>query len=188
MEPILVSLAAVALAEIGDKTQLLALSLAAHYRRRTPILLGILAATLLNHAMAAEVGTLVGSWVDPIWFQRAVGVSFLVMAAWALVPDKLDEDEGTETRRRNRLGIFGATAVAFFLVEMGDRTQIATVALGARFSQPLEVTLGSTAGMMLANAPVVLFGAAAATRLPMTWIRRAAALLFLVLGVFALIG
>ncbi len=188
MDPFLVSLAAVALAEIGDKTQLLALSLAAHYRRRGPILAGILAATLLNHAIAAELGSLVGGWFDPRWFTRAVGVSFLAMAVWALLPDKLDEDEAAEDRWRSRFGIFGATAIAFFLVEMGDRTQIATVALGAQYHRPLPVTLGTTAGMMLANAPVVLFGAAAAQRLPMGLIRKLAALLFLGLGIAALIG
>jgi putative Ca2+/H+ antiporter (TMEM165/GDT1 family) len=165
MEAFFVSAAVVAVAEIGDKTQLLALMLAARYRKPVPIILGILLATLANHALAAWVGAEVAAWV----------------AGWCLIPDKADD--GPQAARQ--AGAFLATLVAFFIVEIGDKTQIATVALAARFNSLVLVTAGTTIGMLLANAPVVLFGDAIAKRLPLKIVRAVAALLFLALGLAA---
>jgi putative Ca2+/H+ antiporter (TMEM165/GDT1 family) len=178
MEAFFVSVAVVAIAEIGDKTQLLALMLAARYRKPLPIILGIFCATLANHAIAALVGAEVAAWVGPRIMRWILGGLFVVMAGWCLVPDKADE--GPQTARK--AGAFLATLVAFFLVEIGDKTQIATVALAARFHSLVLVTAGTTIGMLLANAPVVLFGDAIARRLPLHIVRIVAALLFLVLG------
>jgi Ca2+/H+ antiporter, TMEM165/GDT1 family len=184
MEAFLVSTGLVAAAEIGDKTQLLALLLAARYRRPVPIILGIFCATLANHALAAWAGGLVAGWIGPEILRWVLGVSFLAMAAWCLVPDKADNlPSGVASA-----GAFVATLVAFFLVEIGDKTQIATVALAARFDSILLVTAGTTLGMMLANVPVVIFGDAIAKRLPLRAIRIAAALIFVVLGVLVLAG
>ena len=182
MEAFFVSAAVVAIAEIGDKTQLLALMLAARYRKPTPIILGILLATLANHALAAWLGETVAGWVGAGTMRWILGISFIVMAGWCLIPDKADN--GPQTTRR--ASAFLATLVAFFIVEIGDKTQIATVALAARFQSLLAVTLGTTFGMLLANAPVVLFGEVVAKRLLLGIVRVAAALLFLTLGVAAL--
>ncbi len=183
MEAFFVSTAVVAVAEIGDKTQLLALMLAARYRKPVPIILGILVATLANHALAAWFGEVVATWVGADTMRWILGVSFIVMAGWCLIPDKADE--GPQTGRR--AGAFLATLIAFFIVEIGDKTQIATVALAARFQSLIAVALGTTFGMLLANVPVVLFGDVIAKRLPLGIVRFVAALLFLALGVAALL-
>jgi putative Ca2+/H+ antiporter (TMEM165/GDT1 family) len=182
MEPLLVSTAVVALAEIGDKTQLLALMLAARYRQPVPIILGILVATVANHALAAWLGTMVADGLGREWLRWILGVSFLAMAGWCLVPDSA----GDMPEAGRRAGAFIATTIAFFLVEIGDKTQIATVALAARFDALVAVTAGTTAGMMLANVPAVLCGEWLAGRLPLGPIRWTAAGLFLLLGLLAL--
>lgn len=184
MEAFLVSTGLVAVAEIGDKTQLLALVLAARYRRPLPIILGILCATLANHALAAWAGGLAASWIGPEALRWILGISFLAMAAWCLVPDKADDPPSGAAGA----GAFIATLMAFFLVEIGDKTQIATVALAARFDSILLVTAGTTLGMMLANVPVVIFGDAIAKRLPLRAIRIVAASIFVALGVLVLAG
>jgi putative Ca2+/H+ antiporter (TMEM165/GDT1 family) len=182
MEAFFLSTALVAVAEIGDKTQLLALVLAARYRKPVPIILGILIATLANHALAAWAGAAVAGWVGGETMRWILVATFLAMAAWCLVPDKADE--GPQAARE--AGAFLATLVAFFIVEIGDKTQIATVALAARFNSLLLVTAGTTLGMMLANAPVVLFGDAIARRLPLKIVRLVAAILFAALGIAAI--
>ena len=180
MDALFVSTLAVAIAEIGDKTQLLALVLAARYRKPWPIVAGIFAATVLNHALAGWLGALVSGWVDPQWLRWGVVLSFLAVAAWALVPDKLDEDEA----KAPRFGPFLATLVAFFLVEMGDKTQVATVVLAAQYDPLWQVVAGTTLGMVLANGPVVLLGARFAAKLPLKAARYAAAALFAGLGLW----
>jgi len=182
MEAFFVSAAVVAIAEIGDKTQLLALMLAARYRKPIPIILGIFCATLANHALAAWVGAEVAAWIGADAMRWVLAVTFIVMAGWCLIPDKADD--GPQATRQ--AGAFLATLVAFFLLEIGDKTQIATVALAARFNSLLAVTAGTTVGMLLANVPVVLFGDAIAKRLPLKWVRAAAAILFLLLGLAAI--
>jgi putative Ca2+/H+ antiporter (TMEM165/GDT1 family) len=177
---LLVSTVTVALAEIGDKTQLLALVLAARYRKPWPIIAGILAATLVNHALSAWVGAWLSTVVSPQVLRWAIVVSFFAVAAWALVPDKLDKSEADRGVRAH--SVFLATLVAFFLVEIGDKTQIATVVLAARYSPMWQVVAGTTLGMLLANAPVVLFGARFAHRLPLRAARWTAAALFALLG------
>lgn len=184
MDALLVSTLAVAIAEIGDKTQLLALVLAARYRRALPVIAGILVATVLNHAAAAWVGAWVAGWLDPAWLRWIVVACFLGVAVWALIPDKLDEDG---TPAPPRFGPFLATTIAFFLVEMGDKTQVATAALAARFENIAVVAAGTTLGMMLANGPAVLIGEAAAGRLPLKAIRIAAAVAFAAVGVWILV-
>ncbi|MEP2829772.1 TMEM165/GDT1 family protein [Parvibaculum sp.] len=184
MEAFLVSLGAVAIAEIGDKTQLLALILAVRFRAPWSVIAGIFVATIANHALAAFAGTLVASWLTPEILAWVLGLSFLLMGLWALIPDEPPSEE--ETKAASRFGPLVATAVAFFLVEMGDKTQIATVALGARYESVALVTLGTTLGMMAANVPVVLFGEAAAKRVPLGVMRLATAGLFIVLGLVAL--
>ena len=181
-EPFLVSTGIVALGEIGDKTQLLALLLAARFRRPVPIILGILAATLLNHAQAGLVGDTVARLLGPDVLRWVIGLSFLAMAGWMLVPDEIDEAEA----EAGRFGVFGTTVVAFFLAEMGDKTQIATVALAARYTELVQVVCGTTLGMMLANVPAVLIGEKAATRLPMRLVHGISAAIFAVLGVMTL--
>ncbi|CAN7240027.1 TMEM165/GDT1 family protein [Phenylobacterium sp. LjRoot225] len=184
LEPLLISTGVVAVAEIGDKTQLLAIVLAARFRKPAPIILGILAATLLNHALAATLGYLVAQWLSGRFFQILVGVAFVAMAAWALVPDK--EDDGALNRSRG--GVFLTTLVAFFFVEIGDKTQIATSLLAARFHQIVLVTVGTTLGMMLANAPAVLLGEAATRIVPLHIVRRVAAGIFALIGVWVLLS
>ena len=184
MDAFLVSTAIVALAEIGDKTQLLAFILAARFRRPWPIVAGILVATLANHAFAAAVGTWLTTLMGPHTLRWVLGLSFIAMAAWTLIPDKLDEEEA----RLPRLGVFGATLVAFFLAEMGDKTQVATVALAAQFQAMLAVVAGTTLGMMLANVPAVLLGDRIATRMPVKLVHAIAASIFLGLGIATFSG
>jgi putative Ca2+/H+ antiporter (TMEM165/GDT1 family) len=184
MEALLTSVVAVAIAEIGDKTQLLAIVLAARFRRPVPIILGILAATLLNHAAAASLGFFVAQWLSGRTFQLVVGAAFIAMAAWALIPDKEDED----AVNRPAGGVFLTTLVAFFLVEIGDKTQIATSLLAAQFHNIELVTLGTTIGMMLANIPAVLLGEAVTRLVPLERVRAVAAALFAALGVWILLA
>ena len=185
MEAFFVATGIVALSEIGDKTQLLALLLAARYRKPLPICLGILVATLANHAAAAALGDWLTQMINPTWLRWGLGVSFLAVAAWMLVPDKIDD---VQAEGSTRWGVFGLTVVAFFMAEMGDKTQIATVMLAAKYHNLLLVTTGTTLGMMLANVPAVLVGERATRVLPMQWIHRIAAAVFAVLGVLVLTG
>ncbi len=187
MEAFLVSTGIVALAEIGDKTQLLSLLLAARFRKPVPIILGILVATLFNHALAGAVGGWITQVLGPDILRWILGIGFIVMAGWMLIPDKLDADEQPSTAG-GILGVFGTTLVAFFIAEMGDKTQIATVALAAQFTSVVAVVIGTTVGMMLANVPAVLLGGRFAGRLPVRLVHRIAASVFLVLGVLALLG
>ena len=181
----IVSTGVVALSEIGDKTQLLALLLAARFRKPAPIILGILVATLANHAGASALGAWLTRTLDPQWLRWALGASFLAVAAWMLIPDKVDE---LQTGSTSRLGVFGITTVAFFLAEMGDKTQIATVMLAAKFDSLWVVTAGTTLGMMLANVPAVLIGDRIMDWLPVKWVHRLAAAVFAVLGMLMLAG
>lgn len=183
LDALFVSTLAVAVAEIGDKTQLLALLLAARYRRPWPILAGILVATLLNHALAAWFGAALSEWIPETLLKVLVAASFVAVALWTLRPDRLDESE----QPRPRGGAFVATTVAFFLAEIGDKTQVATVLLAVRFDALGPVIAGTTAGMLLANLPVVLLGARFAERLPLRAARVAAAILFLILAVWVAI-
>ena len=185
MEAFLVSAGIVALAEIGDKTQLLALLLSARFRRPVPIILGILVSTLANHALAGYVGAWVAAKVGPDLMRWILGLSFLAMAIWILIPDKVDDEA---TSQRARFGIFGTTAIAFFLLEMGDKTQIATVALAAKYPSLVAVVAGTTVGMMLANVPAVLLGEVASKKLPLKLVHGIAAALFAVLGILVLLG
>ncbi len=185
MEAFLISTGVVALAEIGDKTQLLALVLAAKYRKPVPIILGILAATLLNHALAGAVGAWLASVIGPDAMRWILGVSFIAMAAWIMVPDKLDDEAEAKPPR---YGVFVTTLLVFFVVEMGDKTQIATVALAAKYASLIGVVAGTTLGMMLANVPAVLLGEVAARKLPMKLVHGIAAAIFLALGVAVLLG
>ena len=179
MEALLVSTGVVALAEIGDKTQLLTLVLAARYKRPWPIIAGIFVATLVNHFVAGAVGAWLGSALDDDALRWVLGISFLAMAAWMLVPDKL-EDGAAASRPRG--GVFLTTTLLFFVIEIGDKTQIATVALAARFDSLVAVVIGTTVGMLLANAPVAYFGEALAKRLPVRTVHVIAALVFAALG------
>lgn len=184
MEAFLVSTGIVALAEIGDKTQLLSFFLAARFRRPWPIIAGILVATLLNHAGAGALGAWLTHMAGPEVMRWALGLSFLAMAGWMLVPDQLDDSD----MKLARLGVFGATFVAFFLAEMGDKTQIATVALAARYDAFVAVVAGTTFGMLVANAPAVLIGDRLAHRLPVRAIHAVAAAVFAILGLATLLG
>jgi putative Ca2+/H+ antiporter (TMEM165/GDT1 family) len=184
LEALFTSTAVVALAEIGDKTQLLAIVLAARFKRPWPIIAGILVATLGNHFLAALVGEQAASILDGRWFRYLIAASFIVMAGWTLVPDKLDEDETTGPA--GRFGPFLATTIAFFLVEMGDKTQVATIALGARFQTVFAVTAGTTLGMLIANVPAVFLGHEIIKRVPLAVVRVIAAMLFLAIGVWVL--
>ena len=184
-QALFVSTGVVALGEIGDKTQLLALLLAARFRKPAPIILGILVATLANHAGASALGAWLTRTLDPQWLRWALGASFLAVAVWMLVPDQADELQAGST---SRLGVFGITTAAFFLAEMGDKTQIATVMLAAKFDSLWVVTAGTTLGMMLANVPAVLLGDRVMDWLPVQWVHRIAAAVFAVLGVLVLAG
>jgi putative Ca2+/H+ antiporter (TMEM165/GDT1 family) len=184
MDAFLVSTGIVALAEIGDKTQLLAFLLAAKFRRPLPIVLGIFVATIVNHAFAAAVGAWVASAMGPEVMRWVLGLSFLVMAAWIMVPDKIDEDEASLAK----YGVFVTTLIAFFLAEMGDKTQIATVALAARYESIVAVIAGTTFGMMLANVPAVIFGERIARNMPLRLVHGIAALIFALLGIGTLLG
>lgn len=184
MEAFLVSTGLVAVAEIGDKTQLLAMVLAARFRRPVPIIFGILVATILNHSAAAALGFVVARWLIGPTFQILVGAGFIAMALWALIPDK--EDEGAAARTAG--GVFLTTLVAFFLVEIGDKTQIATTLLAARFQDIAIVAAGTTLGMMVANVPAVFLGEAATKVVPLRYVRVGAALIFLILGAWVLVA
>ena len=186
MEALLVSTGLVALAEIGDKTQLLALVLAARFRKPLPIIAGILIATLLNHAAAGALGAWITAQLTPQTLRWVLGLGFVAMGVWTLVPDRLDEEE--TSGRGLRLGVLGTTIVAFFLAEMGDKTQIATVALAAQFQSLLAVVTGTTLGMMIANVPAVLLGDRLAHRMPVRLVHGLAALIFIGLGALVLGG
>lgn len=185
MEALLVSTGIVALAEIGDKTQLLAFILAARFRRPWPIILGIFVATIANHAGAGALGAWITALVAPETMRWVLGISFIAMAIWTLIPDKIDEDE---TTTKTHYGVFGTTLVAFFLAEMGDKTQIATVALAAQYQAFASVVMGTTLGMMIANVPAVLLGDRIAHRIPVRLVHGIAAAIFTALGVATLFG
>jgi putative Ca2+/H+ antiporter (TMEM165/GDT1 family) len=184
LEVFLVSTGVVALAEIGDKTQLLAFVLAARFRKPLPIILGILTATLANHMLAGAIGSWLTSMVAPSTLRVAVGLSFIAMAIWTLVPDRFDEARA----KLLHAGVFSTTVVAFFLAEMGDKTQIATIALAARYHAFATVVAGTTLGMMIANVPAVLVGGRLADRVPIRLVHGVAAAIFLALGIAALAG
>ena len=184
MEAFLISTGIVALAEIGDKTQLLAFILAAKFRKPLPIIAGILVATVANHAFAGALGAWITTLVGPETMRWVLGVSFIGMALWTLIPDKLDEDEA----KLARFGVFGTTLVAFFLAEMGDKTQVATVALAAQYQAIVSVVAGTTLGMMIANVPAVLLGDRIAQRMPVRLVHAVAAAIFAVLGIATLLG
>jgi Ca2+/H+ antiporter, TMEM165/GDT1 family len=185
IESLLVSTGVVALAEVGDKTQLLAFLLAARFRKPLPIIIGILCATLLNHGLAGALGAWITTHVNPSVMRWVLGVSFLAMAGWTLIPDEIEADE---QRFANRLGVFGATFVTFFIAEMGDKTQVATVALAAHYGTPLLVIAGTTLGMLIADVPAVFVGEKLATRIPMKLVHGIAAAIFAVLGLLTLLG
>ena len=179
MEALFISTGVVALAEIGDKTQLLAFILAARFKKPVPIILGILCATLINHGLAGALGAWITSVVSPEAMRWALGLSFIGMAIWTLIPDKIEEEE---TQVAKQLGVFGATFVTFFLAEMGDKTQIATIALAAHYAAPLTVVVGTTLGMLIADVPAVFVGNKFAAKIPMKLVHSIAA------GIFALMG
>lgn len=184
MESLLVSTGVVALAEIGDKTQLLAFILAARFKRPVPIVLGILAATLINHGLAGALGAWITSVLSPDVMRWVLGLSFIGMAIWTLIPDKIEEEE---TQVAHKLGVFGATLVTFFLAEMGDKTQIATVALAAHYASPLMVVAGTTLGMLIADVPAVFVGNRFAEKIPMKLVHSIAAGIFAVMGALTLL-
>ncbi len=184
MEAFLISTGIVALAEVGDKTQLLAFLLAAKFRKPAPIIIGILVATLANHAFAGALGAWLTSLVTPEALRWILGLSFIAMAAWTLIPDRLDEGDA----KLDRFGVFGTTLVAFFLAEMGDKTQVATVALAAQYQAFFQVVAGTTLGMMIANVPAVLLGERIAGRMPVRLVHGIAAAIFAVLGIATLLG
>ena len=186
MEAFLVATGVVALAEMGDKTQLLALLLAARFRKPWPIVLGIFAATIVNHALAGAVGNYITRWLGPEVLRWILGGSFIAMAVWMLIPDKLDDDDAPGA---SKFGVFGTTVIAFFLAEMGDKTQIATVMLAARFTHDyFWVVAGTTLGMMIANVPAVLLGDRIAQRMPVRLVHMIAAAIFAILGIATLLG
>ncbi|MBX3620514.1 MAG: TMEM165/GDT1 family protein [Rhizobacter sp.] len=185
MEAFLVSTGVVFLGEMGDKTQLLAIVLAAMFRKPWPIVAGILVATVVNHAAAGALGGWVAQALGPDLLRWVIGVSFLAMAGWMLIPDKIDDDAGAG---RQRFGVFGTTVVTFFLAEMGDKTQIATVALAARYADVVQVVLGTTFGMMLANIPAVFLGDRIAGKVSMRLVHGVAATIFALLGVLTLLN
>jgi len=184
MEAFLISAGIVALAEIGDKTQLLAFLLAAKYRKPIPIVLGILVATIVNHAIAGALGAWITTIVGPQAMRWILGLSFLGMAVWTLIPDKMD-DNGSKFAK---FGVFGTTLIAFFLAEMGDKTQVATVALAAQYKSLVGVVMGTTVGMMIANVPAVFLGDRIAHRMPVRLVHGIAAAIFAILGVATLLG
>jgi putative Ca2+/H+ antiporter (TMEM165/GDT1 family) len=185
MNAFLVSVGVVAISEIGDKTQLLALLLAARYRQPWPIIAGIFTATIFNHAIAGLLGGWLATAIDPTWLRWGLGVLFIGMGAWALVPDTLDTAEVKEAP--TRWAVFAVTTVAFFLAEIGDKTQIATAALGARFGDIVAVVTGTTLGMLIADVPAVIFGQVAADKVRAGWVRYVAAAIFVGLGVLTII-
>ncbi len=183
MEALFISTGVVALAEIGDKTQLLAFILAARFKKPLPIIAGILCATLVNHGLAGALGAWITTVVSPEWMRWLLGLSFIGMAIWTLIPDKIEEEE---TRVAGRLGVFGATLITFFLAEMGDKTQLATVALAAHYGAPVMVIAGTTLGMLLADVPAVFVGNRFAEKLPMKLVHSIAAGVFSVMGLLTL--
>jgi putative Ca2+/H+ antiporter (TMEM165/GDT1 family) len=185
MESLLVSTGVVALAEIGDKTQLLAFLLAARFKRPVPIIAGILLATIVNHGLAGALGAWITAHVSPGIMRWVLGASFIGMAIWTLIPDEIEDDEATIAQR---LGVFGATVVTFFLAEMGDKTQIATVAMAAHYPHPLLVVAGTTLGMLIADVPAVFVGDKLAAKIPMKLVHGIAAGVFALLGVATLLG
>ena len=184
-ESLWVSTGVVALAEMGDKTQLLAFVLAARFRKPVPIVLGILLATLVNHGLAGALGAWITQVLSPGVLRWVLGLSFLAMAAWTLIPDNIEEDE---THVAGRLGVFGATLITFFLAEMGDKTQIATVAMAAHYATPVMVVAGTTLAMLIADVPAVFVGNRFADRIPMRWVHGMAAAIFAALGIATLWG
>lgn len=184
MEALLVSAGVVALAELGDKTQLLALVLAARFRAPTPVILGILTATLANHFAAGAVGTLLAAYINPAVMRWALALSFFATAAWMFIPDKEPQGEP----KPSRFGAYGTTVIAFFVAEIGDKTQLATVALAAKFQMLIPVVAGTTLGMLIADVPAVFLGKVAAERLPIRLMNRIAAVVFVGLGVLVLLG
>jgi len=185
MESLFVSTGVVALAEIGDKTQLLAFILAARFKKPVPIILGILAATIVNHGLAGALGAWITSAANPAVLRWVLALSFIGMAIWTMIPDKIEEEE---TQVARRFGVFGATLITFFLAEMGDKTQIATVALAAHYAAPLMVVIGTTLGMLIADVPAVIVGNQLANRIPMKLVHSIAAAIFASLGVATLLG
>jgi putative Ca2+/H+ antiporter (TMEM165/GDT1 family) len=185
LKALLVSTGIVALAEMGDKTQLLAFVLAARFKRPAPIVAGIFVATLFNHGLAGALGAWITTAVGPDVLRWVLAASFLGMAVWTLIPDKIEEDEAKASRR---FGVFGATLVTFFLAEMGDKTQIATVAMAAHYGAPLAVMAGTTLGMLIADVPAVFIGDRLSKRIPMRLVHGVAAALFLLLGIATLLG
>ena len=183
LEAFFVSIGVVALGEMGDKTQLLAMLLAAKFRKPVPIILGILVATLANHALAGAVGEAIARVLGPAVLRWVIGASFIAMALWMLIPDQVDDDAAGG---RQRFGVFGTTVLAFFLAEMGDKTQIATVALAARYTDLVAVVAGTTLGMMLANMPAVFLGDRIAKKLSLSLVHGVAAAIFALLGVLTL--
>jgi putative Ca2+/H+ antiporter (TMEM165/GDT1 family) len=184
MESFLISTGIVALAEVGDKTQLLAFILAAKFRKPVPIVLGILVATIANHAFAGALGSWITSVVSANLLRWVLGVSFLGMAVWTLIPDEFDESEA----KLAHYGVFGTTLIAFFLAEMGDKTQIATVALAAQYNSVVTVVAGTTLGMLIANIPAVLLGDRIAHKMPTRLVHGIAAVVFAILGMAVLVG
>lgn len=185
MESLLVSTGVIALAEIGDKTQLLAFILAARFKKPLPIIAGILVATLVNHGLAGALGTWITATISPEVLRWVLGLSFIGMAAWTMIPDEIEEDE---TRVARRFGVFGATLITFFLAEMGDKTQLATVALAAHYATPVMVVIGTTLGMLIADVPAVFVGDKLAAKIPMKLVHSVAAAIFAVLGIATLLG
>ena len=185
MESLLVSTGVVALAEIGDKTQLLAFILAARFKKPVPIILGILVATLVNHGLAGALGAWITSAVTPEILRWVLGISFIGMAIWTMIPDKIEEEE---TKVAQKFGVFGATLITFFLAEMGDKTQIATVAMAAHYAAPLLVVVGTTLGMLIADVPAVFLGDKLANKIPMKLVHSIAAAIFAILGIATLLG
>jgi putative Ca2+/H+ antiporter (TMEM165/GDT1 family) len=185
MESLLVSTGVVALAEIGDKTQLLAFLLAARFKKPVPIILGILVATIFNHGLAGAVGAWITHAVSPEILRWALGASFIAMAIWTLIPDEIEDDEAQIAKR---FGVFGATLITFFLAEMGDKTQIATVAMAAHYADPLLVVFGTTLGMLIADVPAVFVGDKLANKIPMRLVHSIAAAVFAALGIATLLG
>ena len=185
MESLLVSTGVVALAEIGDKTQLLAFILAARFKKPLPIIAGILCATIVNHGLAGALGAWITSAVSPEILRWVLGASFIGMAIWTMIPDKIEEEE---TQVATKFGVFGATLITFFLAEMGDKTQIATVAMAAHYSSAVLVVIGTTLGMLLADVPAVFAGDKLANKIPMKLVHSIAAGVFAVLGIATLLG
>lgn len=185
MESLLLSTGVVALAEIGDKTQLLAFLLAARFKKPLPIVMGILVATVVNHGLAGALGAWITTTINPQVLRWVLGISFIGMAIWTLIPDEIEEDE---MKVAHRFGVFGATLITFFFAEMGDKTQVATVAMAAHYATPLTVVIGTTLGMLIADVPAVFLGDKLSSRIPMKLVHTIAAAIFAVLGVLTLLG